>query len=190
MTKTEATELVALLVAAYPRQTMPPASAEMYARMLMDLDLADARAACERLVKSSQYFPAISEIREQVAQMRVGTEQPATEAWSHMLAEVKRTGYYQAAGPPRITEAMRSGLAALGGWQSFCASEEPPGVLRAHFVKAYDEAMASQVRRANVGALPAHSEHRRELPPGPAVTALADALTVRDPSRPKNGGGI
>lgn len=157
MAQSEIAKLVAELIAAFPnpRMVIGPATVGVYCTALDDLEPAAVRWAVRRLILTSKYFPTVAEIREQVAQAEVGTELSASEAWTHLLAEVRRTGFYESRGPAQLTEPCRAALEAIGGWQDFCQSEEPPGVLRKQFATAYDDAMRSAVRRANVGSMPA-----------------------------------
>jgi len=87
VTELEARGVLKLLAAAYPaqRQRMSNddvrAMAAIYTAGLLDLDADRARAAVNRLVKSSKWIPTIAEIREAAVDVAHGPRSPAGVAW-------------------------------------------------------------------------------------------------------------
>lgn len=150
MKQSEAAKLVAVLVASYPRQPMPPGTTEAYENMLADLPFAETGAAVERWIKTQKYFPTIAEIRGAVADAETGRMAPA-EAWVEVMEAVRRVGSYRTPkwSHPAIADAIR----AMGGWQDFCASDDPQTVLRSQFLKLFDQLQARRSEDANVAGL-------------------------------------
>lgn len=70
MTKAEAIDLLGVLAAAYPRQELSNATTALYVDRLQRERYEPARDAIESLVDSSRWFPAISEIRDEIARYR------------------------------------------------------------------------------------------------------------------------
>lgn len=62
MTKTEVSELVAVLMASYPDARFPDGSVAAYEEFLQDLEFAQAMAAVRHLARTSKFRPAIAEI--------------------------------------------------------------------------------------------------------------------------------
>lgn len=158
MAASEIAKIVGELVAAHPRMQIGPETVALYCTALDDLEPEAVQWAARRLIQTSKFFPTVAEIRELVAQAAVGVEKTASEAWEHVIGEVRRVGYYMHDGEPALNDVERRAVRALGGWRSLCMSEEPQGVLRAQFKTAYEDAMRTAVRVANVGRMPALPE--------------------------------
>lgn len=62
MTKTEVSELVAVLMACYPNGRFPDGTVAAYELFLQELELERARHAVAHLVKTSKFMPTIAEV--------------------------------------------------------------------------------------------------------------------------------
>lgn len=62
MTKSEVTQLVAILMACYPNARVPDGTVVAYETFLVELDHERARKAVAGIVRSSKFFPTIAEI--------------------------------------------------------------------------------------------------------------------------------
>ena len=69
MGQPEAQEQVAVLVAAFSRETISDATVALYVTKLSDIDGPLLAAAVNRLVDSSRFFPTIAELREMAARL-------------------------------------------------------------------------------------------------------------------------
>src|SRR5262245_42263249 len=66
-----ARRMVAILVAAYPREALEPASVDVYTAALAELDSLPALEQTVRtIIRSSPRFPSISELRETYLEIR------------------------------------------------------------------------------------------------------------------------
>ena len=79
-------EALALLRATYPRQDFPDLTVAVYGRMLADLDDEAVVPAVQRLINRCTFLPSVAEIRQEVAEARLGLPS-AEEAW-----EIARCG--------------------------------------------------------------------------------------------------
>lgn len=62
MTQTEASKLVAMLLAAYPNARVPDGTVALYESFLLELDKDRAVRAVRGIIRSSKFMPAIAEI--------------------------------------------------------------------------------------------------------------------------------
>lgn len=165
MTTNTCAPAIAALQLAYPGRAFPDATAELYGRMLADLDPAAVTRAVERLLKGEDFLPTIHRIRQSVAEEALALPS-AEEAWDMVTrGDLKRA-------PVEVRDAA----AAVGGRYTIMHTDNLPTV-RAQFLKSYNE------RRRNVldeyvGARPI-ANYRRELPPqqelGPTMAALPES---------------
>ncbi len=151
MTKQEATALVAVLMASYPRQPVEPPTIEAYAAGIGDLDAGLATTAVRTLQHESRFFPTVAEIRDTYAELLIGAPLPM-HAWEQA----------QGAGPRHpLVDRARALVGDGYQWRS-----EPTWSLRRWFLDAYPEVRRSAVREVAAPAL-AQAE-RRALPAGEA----------------------
>ena len=70
MTRDETKRIIGLLIAAYPARKIEDMSAlvDSYWLGLDDLDYPAVELACKTLIRSSKFFPSISELRDIIAQ--------------------------------------------------------------------------------------------------------------------------
>ncbi len=169
MKRSEATDIVAILVAGFPRREIGLATTKIYEDLLMDLDFEIARVAVEGLLKTTNFFPTVAEIRAACAERALGPVRLGGEAWAQALEAVRRTGAYDPmptfGDDPLIAEALK----LWGTWKDFCRSPEDDAPGRARFIDLYDQlakrARSAAVEGKSVGQLLA-ARALRELPGG------------------------
>ena len=131
MKESEATELVAVLAASFPRQPIGEPTLKAYAGALADIPVELAGAAVTQLQHSSRFFPSISEIRETVAELSLGAPSPM------MAFEQARTAKEPGVGRHPIVQRARRMVGDDWHWK-----ETPSGILQKSFLAAYAEAKA------------------------------------------------
>ena len=174
MTPAESIRLVRGLMAAYPQREIRPETVEEYARMLADLDYGAACEAVAHLKATVKWFPTIAEIRQRATENASGLA-TAEEAWLELKRAFGTVGHIGT--PAWSSETMARAVEAMGGWRMLCASEEPEGVLRAHFLRVFDAFRSRVVTEANTGALLPVA--MRPLPIAAAVLELAEGKKWR-----------
>lgn len=154
MSRREFAEVMAYLSAACGKP-MPSEAAEVYFDLLGDLPVEVLRIAAKRVALSHPWatFPSVAELREAGAETMRGksVELSAAEAWRIAWSTAGRIDLdvigscdrAMASVPPLVAEAMQSfGIAAL------CYGKEPVGVVRAQFVKFFEQLAAREKRVA------------------------------------------
>jgi hypothetical protein len=154
MKRSEAAEVVAMLVAAYPNAKTCASTSQVYETMLADLDAAVARAAVTRLIATSRFMPTIAEVREAAAEAVSGPVRSGADAWLDVVGEIRRIGIY---GSPRFDDALVASIVLRWGWRALCDSPNEASD-RARFIETYD-GLARKARQNEVAglALPASS---------------------------------
>ncbi len=162
---------IAAIQVAFPGRAFPDTTAELYGRMLADLDPAAVNRAVERLLKGDDFLPTIHRIRLEVAEEALGLPTPE-EAW-----DMATRGKLNAA-PPEVCDAADS----VGGRWAIMRSDNPTTV-RAQFLKSYTERRRNVVNEY-IGARPPVNYHR-ELPPqqqlGTTMASLPESMFVAAP---------
>ncbi len=133
----------------------PPEAAHVYFDLLGDLDVKVLLNAARRVILQHPWatFPSIAELRQaaaETAQGRVSPLSPA-EAWALAWCAIGKIDPEQPGSiarhcaplPPLVVEAMQ----ALGV-EALCHGREPVAVVRAHFLKAFEQLAARETRRA------------------------------------------
>jgi hypothetical protein len=139
----EATRLVERLLAAYPQAQAAENTRSFYAHYLLDLDAVAASEAVDDLILDSTTLPTIAEIRRRVIEKDV--ELPtALEAWASVVE--RPTGRETVEMHPLAREVCN----LFGGSYTIRNSDQPT-IMRAQFLKAYDERRDEELRRQNVG---------------------------------------
>lgn len=139
MGKAEAGMAVAMLASAYPAAKFDDAArAELWIRMLEDLQPESLGAAVQKLIFTRTFCPSIAEIREAVVGVSTTVDQTTpAEAWKCVLDEIARVGWCGAPkfGDPLITRAAQ----CTANWHDLCTTnvDEMPAH-RARFIQAYE----------------------------------------------------
>lgn len=135
MRASEAAELVAMLLQAYPQAQFGPASSALYERELADLDESLALAAVQRLVRTSKWLPTVAEVRAAAVDVQQGPRRLGAEAWGDVLEAIRRTGAYRPA--PRFADPKTAECVRLLGWLALCRGSNEAAD-RARFIELYD----------------------------------------------------
>lgn len=164
MKRSDVAEIVLLLVKAFPHVRCDEQTANVYELSLSDLDPVTCRAAVQRLIATSKFFPAIAEIRAACAAQVHGVLTSGEEAYAELTRAVRVHGRDYGQGSPAFTDPLVARcLGIWGGWNDLCASpsDDPGG--RARFVQLYDALAARE--RADLAA-------SKALQPAQATPAL------------------
>lgn len=180
-----------LLAAAYPTQIQrlspdeTKAWAEIYGRSIVDLELGAARAAVERLVRTSTWLPTIAELREAAVHVNGGRRRAGAEAWGDVAQMIGRWGQYREPGVDfDFDDALVAKLVRDFGWRRLCQSEDITAD-RARFITAYDQLAIEQRKDAAAspgarGALPAAPAQRRQLAKAAGVSREERAAAAEE----------
>ena len=145
-------EILGDLADAFPRQPVKPSTLRIYAKHLDDFDEALAAAAVDDLIRTSEFFPTIAEIRRRAAELHLGIPDEeealgqieARLAWARNDAETRGDA-------PAVHPDVRHALDHVGGWHAFRTAEEP-GVVRGQFLRLYRDRRAVEIRSVQSGA--------------------------------------
>ena len=135
MTPFEVREIVRRLAAAYPDPPLGEESADLYARMLVDLPYDAVDPAVDELIATAMKLPTVSRIRRAVVEPTLDIP-TADEAW---LAVQTRSG--------DLHELVAQVARLVGGTYNIRTSADPE-LARVRFVKVYDELRRKAVDRA------------------------------------------
>lgn len=169
MQASEATRLVAMLKAAYPRQQLAEDSIALYAAFLSDLDRISGERAVRTAIATLKFFPTVGELRDLAARQAVELLDE-TAAWADVTRAIGRYGRYRT---PKFRHAAVERVVDAMGWLSICDSENLEAT-RAHFFRLYRDSCDSAVRNANVQPMLAAADERRLL------VRSAEAVPVGD----------
>ena len=134
MSPEQAGDLVAYLVAKYPRAKLTAENVRAYQDGVMDLDYEAGVRAVRRISNESKWFPSIAEIRE--AALSAQLELPAPEeAWCEVVRAIDAVGSsgWPAWSCPEIAQAVKA-----VNWHAICMSQlDQLGMKQAHFMRCY-----------------------------------------------------
>lgn len=167
MTKGEVAKLLAVLAASYPKFEVDDLKVHVWHEMLGDLDYSIASMAIKKLIMQNTFPPAIAEVRKAAAVL-TGPEQVAgSEAWGEVTRAIRNYGYYREEEALASMSPITAQLVRYMGWREICLSEEPE-ILRAHFLKMYDQIIARE-------------QEKQLLPPAmqAEIKKLADKFNLR-----------
>jgi hypothetical protein len=125
MSPHEIKELVTRLQAAYPDPPLSDETAELYTRMLSDLDYAEAGRAVDELIATAMRLPTISRIRRNVIEPKLGFP-TAEEAW--IAVQGHESGVHE----------LVSRTAYLMGGSFNIRTSADPELTRVRFAKVYE----------------------------------------------------
>lgn len=189
MKKSEAAELVMMLIAAFPAAKTNGTTSAVYEQMLADLDAGCARKAVTRLIGTSKWLPTVSEIRGATADLQLGPRGTGEQAYQTALQAVRSVGrsYGGESAPAFKDPLINRAVGIFGSWNDFCSSptDDPGG--RARFIELYDQ-LAQAEREDFVSGIPL-PKPAAQTPllvrdrPRPALTAPVRSLVKVDPSR-------
>lgn len=134
MNKVEIAKLMYFLrMAAVNGDNLTEEKAEIYEELLADLDFTSARAAAKRLMMTTKFLPAPSEIREAVRDVEVGAAPDPMRAYGDLCLAVRRVGRYES---PTFTDPIIASVVQDLNWESICDATNEEA-LRARFLEAY-----------------------------------------------------
>lgn len=199
----EVLSVLEILEAAYPAHKMrgfDAMSAKIYVRLLIDIPAQALEAAALQHIAEDEWFPAVAELRKTAFALMAAEYQELTplEAWGKVSNAIRYSvmgdsGAYTYPRYHDLPDTVQRAVIALGGIRLLAMSEDPPGVLRAQFERAYNQLMDRQrtharmlpeVRRAmqqlskpaNAGALPEPGEADEADEADEGLAPLGDLL--------------
>lgn len=167
MTSEEFTRVMAYLISGYAKP-LDKTTVHVYLDALIDLPVEVFEIAAKTCLLQQKWFPSVSELRDAAAQAMTGRlrDMPPAEAWAiawRGIGKVDpeiRDSFERACRdmPPLVVEAIQTmGVVAL------CMGKEPVSVVRAQFMKVYEQLQARNYRerllpaalKRDIAALPA-----------------------------------
>lgn len=149
MTPAQCNELVKRLLGAFPTQWMKMSDDQQlamtmsYTAALLDLEFDLALRAVDRMNKTAEWIPKISEIRAEAAELAVGRQRSGSEAWGDVMAAVRKLG---ARGEPVFADPLVAQAVAAIGWRAICMADETDASPRARFAEVYGS-LATSARK-------------------------------------------
>jgi hypothetical protein len=135
VTPFEVRELVRRLGAAYPDPPLSDESADLYARMLVDLPYEAVDPVVDELIATAMKLPTVSRIRRSVVEPTLDIP-TADEAWLAIQTHSRE-----------LHELVAQVVRLVGGTYNIRTSADPE-LARVRFVKVYDELRRKAVDRA------------------------------------------
>jgi len=160
MTRTEASKLVTIALAARPTAASfldGAAIADMGAAwhlLLADLPYQAAEAALAVVLASASTagkIPGPEQVRRTLTDAAFGARRPGGEAWGDVGRAVHTYGFHRT---PLFDDQLVARAVAAMGWAAICNSENSTAD-RARFIELYDQLANSANEARNVATLPA-----------------------------------
>lgn len=142
MTPHETAQLLAVAAAAYPQYPLKPQTVEVYAELLADLPHAQVGTALRYLLATTDRWPSVAAIREQVAVTAGALPPTPGEAWEQVRRAIRT----------RSTKDLHPSVRKAAdriGWYDLRNSRNPE-TMRAHFWRVYED-VATASRRDTIG---------------------------------------
>lgn len=143
MTKGEVAKLLVVLAASYPKFEVDDVKVQVWYEMLGDLDYAVASMAVKKIIMQNTFPPAIAEVRKAAIEISSPMGLTAAEAWGEVIKAIRNYGYYREKEVMASMSPITAQVVRYMGWREICLSEEPE-ILRAHFLKMYDQVAARE----------------------------------------------
>lgn len=156
MTESEANECITMLVDGLPwvfakwssdqiRRTF-----KVYRTGILDLELADAKAAVLRLLLTARMMPSIADIRAAAANVYHGEVTTGAEAWGVVRRLMKSKGSHRTPGIDfTIDDPISRQVVADFGWSDLCSGTLGEST-RARFIDAYEAIQRRERTRAQL----------------------------------------
>lgn len=144
--------LLADLVDAFPDRRIPEATVSVYERELADVPLDALEGAVRELIRVSDYFPRVAEVRRRAA-ARVHVLPSEADALAQVSARTAWTRLDERERPdtpPALHPLVKDALDLVGGAYAFKSSDNP-SVVRGQFLNLYRESRARTLERVAVG---------------------------------------
>jgi hypothetical protein len=158
MTREEATALLGMAKANWPRTEVTLDMVGLWASMLEDMSATEGARALQEHMATSAFWPTVADIRGRATRRELGA-QPAELVWAEVMAQVSANGQRRpwVYSSPLVERAVE----AIGGPRAIClADESKMDAMKAQLRDAYRAAAGLAEREANVGRLEAHRSAR------------------------------
>lgn len=158
MNPAEAKELIAVLMAVYPKHPVQAQTPVAYAMVLRDVPIAEAMTAAEAWMRSSPHFPTPADLIGILAEASATT--PEWEiAWAEVMRTIKTWGTYithqiHPAGPwpGWSSEVLVQAVRHVGGYEAICAADlDKLPTVRAQFRDWFRAARDREVKAIKLG---------------------------------------
>jgi hypothetical protein len=140
VTNNEAKQAIMGLRAMFGTQDVPTEMLTAYAAQLEQYDVEEVKVGFQRFLNTekSPFFPSWATLRQYIEQAKARFTVDAERAW---LEAYNKSGSYGHNRTPTWKDPIASVVIRdrMGGWSTFCLSEEPTQWLRKRFVEAYNE---------------------------------------------------
>lgn len=145
-----AATLIARLARAFPRQPVPRDTFELYLVDLSEVPVAVLEPAVTHLIRTSEWFPTVSAIREACAENVLELPSEAA-ALAQVEARIRwaRQGDEREGAAPAVHALVKEALDRVGGYPAFRGSEEPSRVRR-QFGVLYGQLREGALRQARI----------------------------------------
>jgi hypothetical protein len=143
MTKGEVAKLLVVLAASYPKFEVDDLKVQVWHEMLGDLSYDVANIAIKKIIMLNTFPPAIAEVRKAAIEISSPMGLTAAEAWGEVIRAIRDYGYYREKEAMASMSPITAQVVRYLGWREICLSEEPE-ILRAHFLKMYDQVAARE----------------------------------------------
>lgn len=152
--KESITEILIILAASYPRFNLTKDTITAYVAMLKDVEPEALKAAAFYCASNSSFFPSVFELRQAVAEINRKAEKipNAYEAWEDLITagsgkwahaiEGEDGRFYIDYGEYQFIHPLVGKVAKMLGWPRMFPGEDNPSTDRAHFFKAYEQAVS------------------------------------------------
>lgn len=144
------TEVLAVLVSAYPNVKLAPATVSVYERILSEIPVEALEAATLQHIASSRFFPTVAELREAALELAAPSFQHLTpeEAWGVVRLAFGKFGQYRT---PKFDDPLILKAVNQLGWVELCQSDNQVAD-RAHFMKIYQSLLEREQEDARLVA--------------------------------------
>jgi hypothetical protein len=158
-TEIEILSVLKILGDVYPTYKLTSTAIELYIQLLADIPARVLEKSALDHISRSSFFPSVAELRQTAFRLIEMTRPEPTEyeAWSEVLDEIRRIGYY---GQPQLTNPISAKVVEQLGWRYLCQSDNQVSD-RAHFIQAY-QVLVEQAR-SSAQRLPAVNEFIAQL---------------------------
>lgn len=149
MTQKEFATFAMALKTYYPRETLMPneQAMKLWFSQLQDIPYDLAEIALNKWVATNKWSPSIADLRESVANIKMGYIPDWGEAWEQVLHAISHYGYYQQAEALESMDELTRYCVKRIGFSNICRTENI-AVDRANFRMIYEQ----MIDRKRMGA--------------------------------------
>lgn len=149
MKPAEIAELLTLMAAAWPKFEPDDAKVMLWSELFADVDFQVAKIALKKLMLLNTFPPSVAELRQAIVEVITpgNSRLPAPEAWGHVIAAIKKYGYYREGEALSSMPAETAKVVSWMGWQDICQSDNID-VVRGQFLRMYETQLQREKERA------------------------------------------